>query len=118
MRRATALATARPEAFSEGEPNELALGEFDAYNNLALMFLELEHDEDAEEAFKRGAAEGDALAARNYGEALLEWGRPEEAEIAFLLRCGFKELARTSRVCVKAAGSSSGRLSGMLFSPQ
>ena len=27
---ATALATARPEAFSEGEPNELALGEFDA----------------------------------------------------------------------------------------
>ena len=38
---------------------------------------------DAEEAFKRGAAEGDPLAARNYGEALLDWGRSEEGEVAF-----------------------------------
>ena len=31
---ARALATARPEAFSEGEPNELALGEFERVENL------------------------------------------------------------------------------------
>ena len=48
------------------------------------MFLELGAPmKTPEEAFKRGAAEGDALAARNYGEALLDWGRPDEAEVAF-----------------------------------
>ena len=47
------------------------------------MFRELDHDADAEEAFKSGAAAGDALAARNYGKALLDWERPAEAEMAF-----------------------------------